>query len=382
MPVTSRWTRLSYATGIASPADRASSVHGGGEAQQSLVSDAAAIAHTNQQQPQQRAQVQAQRDLRPASPDRVSVAASSSSVAMSETDGPLRQFPITKTFGRASWTNRSWYGRSWHGRSWHASQTFAPPMAKLPDPPLPPPVKYSLMPRTSDVSGNGAPNGQTRAVSLYGTGNRLASNQVGVASAAAGGGAGGGGGGGGAARQMEVPQLVIYSPTPRVSAQTPVIVDPESSDAQVARSSEASQGSMHSGGSSSQSAGGTSILARDGSHENSSSAPSATGRDGRERETGLSLVEVTDIPRPPPATAAAPTTLSRFSQVSDLSSASANTGYSWDDGSSEPYTADRASTLSRIAGGFGLSIVAERGSRNYGAAIPRRPVGGQDGRSG
>lgn len=203
------------------------------------------------------------------------------------------------------------------------------------------------------------------------------------------------GGGDEAVDYMDIPQVVIYSPTPRVSAQTPVIVDPDYSAASGAHTREASQASMHSGDSSDSPGGASnhSMAARDGSNENSSRgvgdgvfsyAPS-TGTGGGRDTTGT-LVEVTDIPRRPPAAiggGAGPTTLSRFSQVSDLSSASANTGYSWEDGASEPYTANRASTLSRIAGGFGLSILADRNNqtppRNYyggGDAVapaPRRP---------
>lgn len=352
--------------------------------------------------------------LQPSSSDRVSTAPSSVSTRQSESS--MRQFPITKTFGRASWATRSWYGRSWHGKSWHASQTFAPPMSKLPDPPPPPPpAKYSVFPRMSGVSSIAAGSStygdprmtQTGTTSFYGTGLRPAPGQAITAGVGEGTGqVGAGGGGGGAAAQMEVPQVVIYSATPRVSAQTPVIVDPDYSDASAAHSREASQASMHSGSSSGDSGGDSpgsnnSTTARDGSRETIPNFPVAIGTGkARARETQDSLVEVTDIPRrpvPPPAavtraagagtavgtaatTTGGPTTttLSRFSQVSDLSSASANTGYSWDEGASEPYTADRASMLSRMGGGFGLSIVGERNTPHP-LRFPARPGNVQQG---
>lgn len=370
-----------------SPARRASSPSGaGGEAHKSLVSEAASMAQvttTNNALPTVRTVNDRYQPTSPPSPlspqqqqeiqtrglDRV-VSISESSAAESESDGPLRQFPITKTFGRASWANRSWYGRSWHGRSWHASQTFAPPMAKLPDVPIPPPAaKYSVFPRTNTENSSsgessvyeGTRTGQASVPSFYGTDHQSASGN---------GSPEGGGRGGGAAREMEVPQVVIYSATPRVSAQTPVIVDPEYTAAQGIHSREASQGSVQSV---SRNPRDSSMEARDGSRDSSTTAAGGRGRS----EAGVSLVEVMDLPRQPqPTAAAAPTTLSRFSQVSDLSSASANTGYSWDDGASEPYTADRASTLSRIAGGFGLSIVADR-NRSQAAS---RPGYGQGGR--
>lgn len=348
--------------------------------------------------PQQQA---SQRSIeRPVSRDtnRVSIAQSTVSAASSEGGATVRQFPITKTFGRASWMNRSWYGRSWHGKSWHASQTFAPPMVKLPDPPMPPPAaKYSVFPTTRAISGvsttsfgaessiyagESSRGGQTGTTSFYGTGLRPApspgSSQSSGAVAVT-------GTGGGQAGQMDVPQVVIYSPTPRVSAQTPVIVDADYSVASGAHSREASQGSMHDEDSEGSPAGSSSVEVRDGSNETQSSDNFSRPRD--------TLVEVTDIPRPlataaknggnynnnTTAAANQQQTLSRFSQVSDLSSASANTGYSWDDGASELYTADRASTLSRIAGGFGLSIVAER---NYPPAARARPGDGPSGTPG
>lgn len=398
-------------------------------------------------------------------------AAAAAGSGPSSAASPVRQFPITKTFGRASWATRSWYGRSWHSTksSWHASQTFAPPMSKLPDPPLPPPVsmaqannKYSVFPRAMMA-------GRRASSRFYG----------------------GGGGGGGAGVEgaplpplpgppteydyddeeaaldsrrgtqqtmgtftssfyssvgglrpapppssqsqshsqsqsqsqpgqavttttaADIPQVVIYSATPRVSAQTPILVDPDYSS--VAATAAASQASMHSGGgASSHSSGMSSPTTTEGAKTNSSSTAArdtmiasfpfptmGMGMNGGNsfaapplaagtRETQESLVEVKDLPRSYyPSTATAPsvgaglparngttttTTVSRFSQVSDLSSASANTGYSWDEGASDLYTADRTSTLSRIAGGFGLSIVSSS-DRYPPVPLPPRPGG-------
>lgn len=399
-PVTSRWTGLSYATGIASPARYASqqAARSGGDAHKSLVTEAEPMSGgvTGSNNNNIIVAAALPRDTMRSGNARSSYRVSTAPSIISDTSqsqGPLRQFPITKSFGRASWATRSWYGRSWHGRSWHASQTFAPPMSQFPDPPPPPPAAatYSVFPRTSGISSVGAESSVYEdsrmttqlggTTSFYGTGLRPA--PPGQASSA--------GGGNETVDHMDIPQVVIYSPTPRVSAQTPVIVDLDYSAASGAHAREASQASMHSGHSG-DSPGGASIhsmAARDGSNENSSRgvgggvfsfAPS-TGTGGR--DTTGTLVEVTDIPRRPPAAmggGAGPTTLSRFSQVSDLSSASANTGYSWEDGASEPYTANRASTLSRIAGG--LSILADRNNppppRNYygdgaTAPTPRRP---------
>lgn len=325
-----------------------------------------------------------------------SVRTSRTSSNLSLSQGPLRQFPITKTFGRASWETRSWYGRSWHGnKSWSASQTFAPPMTEqVPDPPVPvrpPAATYSVFSTTSmasssdvggaesnNVYGGGMTNlsqqGMARATetsSFYGTGLQPTPSQSSSSSSSI----------GDNSSNPEVmpdgglpyPQVAVYSPRPRVSAQTPVIVDPEDSNAAGWVSREASQGSMHgrSEGDSPEDDVATSnhsMVATDGSHGNNSSSGSARG----DSDT---LPRRVPVP-PPPTLLAAPTrrttqTLSRSSQVSELSSASANTGYSWDEGTIDAYRAapdDRDSTLSQMAGGFGLSIVGDRNN-----ALPPAP---------
>lgn len=317
--------------------------------------------------------------------NRASMAASSARTSRTSSNfslsqGPLRQFPITKTFGRASWETRSWYGN----KSWTASQTFAPPMAEqVPDPPVPvrpPAATYSVFSTTSmasssevgsaeinNVYGGGTTNssqqGMARAMqtsSFYGTGLQHTPSQSSSTSSSTGDNSSNGqvvpdGG-------LPYPQVVVYSPRPRVSAQTPVIVDPGDSNAAGWVSREASQGSMH--GSSEDGSpvddvatSNHSMVAIDGSHGDNSSSGSARG----DSDTLPRRVPVPALLAAPPRTTTQ--TVSRFSQVSELSSASANTGYSWDEGASDAYRAapdDRDSTLSQMAGGFGLSIVGDR----------------------
>lgn len=407
-PVTSRWTRLSYATGLASPARDASqaAARGGGDAHMALVTEAEPMSGGDNKDKTIMGAAMTTNDPREtmrsgnhrsflSAYNRASTAASSARTSRTSSNlslsrGPLRQFPITKTFGRASWETRSWYGRSWHGnKSWTASQTFAPPMTEqVPDPPVPvrpPAATYSVfrtasMASSSEVGGaeiNNVYGGgmtdlsqqemarATQTRSYYGTGLQPTPSQSSSTSSSTGDNSGNGqvvpdGG-------LPYPQVVVYSPRPRVSAQNPVIVDPGDYNAAGWVSREASQGSMHGSSEDGGPVDGSpvddvatsnhSMVATDGSHGNNSSSGSARG----DSDTLPRRVPVPALLTAPPRTTTQ--TVSRFSQVSELSSASANTGYSWDEGASDAYRAapdHRDSTLSQMAGGFGLSIVGDR----------------------